>query len=65
MPSIDFWLDFFRRWFGRRSRRFEAVGPEGPKRWRRTCAVRTRHNVSGDATLVLPQDYVDVVITPN
>jgi SAM-dependent methyltransferase len=66
MPSVDFWLDFFRRWFGPTVKAFEAIGPDGAAALEadmRAWAART--NISGDDTLVLPQDYVDVVIRPN
>jgi ubiquinone/menaquinone biosynthesis C-methylase UbiE len=65
MPSVDFWLEFFRRWFGPTVKAFEAVGPAGaPALEADLKALAARHNVSGDETLVYPQAYVEVVITP-
>jgi hypothetical protein len=44
---------------------FEAVGPDGaPALEADLKALASRHNVSGDGTLVYPQAYVEVVVTP-
>jgi ubiquinone/menaquinone biosynthesis C-methylase UbiE len=65
MPSIDFWLDYFRTWFGPTVKAFEAVGAAGaPALEADLRAFAARHNASGDDTLVIPQAYVDVVIKP-
>jgi SAM-dependent methyltransferase len=65
LPSVDFWLDFFRRWFGPTVKAFEAVGTEGaPALEADMKALANRHNVSGDDTLVLKQAYVEVIVTP-
>ncbi len=65
MPSLDFWIDFFRRNFGPILKAFEIVGPAGEDALAADLrALAAEHNVSGDDTLVLPQQYVDVVIRP-
>jgi SAM-dependent methyltransferase len=65
MPSIDFWLDYFRTYFGPTVKAFEAVGEAGADALAADMrAFAERHNVSGDDTLLLPQQYVDVVIRP-
>jgi ubiquinone/menaquinone biosynthesis C-methylase UbiE len=65
MPSVDFWLDYFRTWFGPTVKAFEVVGEAGaPALEADLRDFAARHNVSGDDTLVLPQAYVDVVIKP-
>ena len=65
LPSVDFWLEFFRRWFGPTVKAFEAVGPEGaPALEADMKALANRYNVSGDDTLVMRQAYVEVIVTP-
>lgn len=65
MPSVDFWAEFFRRNFGPTLKAFEIVGPAGEAALAADLhALATEHNVSGDDTLVLPQQYVDAVIRP-
>jgi SAM-dependent methyltransferase len=65
MPSVEFWLDYFRRWFGPTVKAFEAVGEAGaPALAADMLAFAERNNVSGDDTLLLPQAYVDVVVRP-
>jgi SAM-dependent methyltransferase len=65
MPSVDFWSDYFRQHFGPTIKAFEAVGPEGaPALEADLKAFAHRNNLSGDGTLVLPQDYVDILIRP-
>jgi ubiquinone/menaquinone biosynthesis C-methylase UbiE len=68
MPSVEFWLEFFRRWFGptvKAFEAFEAVGPDGAAALAAELrAFGERNNISGDATMVLPQDYLEVVIHP-
>lgn len=62
-PSPEFWLDFFRQNFGPFVQAFKLVGPDGAESLAADLiAMATRLNISGDHTLVMPQDYVDVVI---
>lgn len=63
MPSAAFWMDFFKTNFGPVLKAFEAVGPDGAAALEADLlAFLARYNVSGDDTLVLPQEYLDVVI---
>jgi SAM-dependent methyltransferase len=65
MPSVDFWSDFFRTHFGPTIKAFEIVGEQGaPALEADLKAFAHRNNTSGDDTLVLPQDYVDILIRP-
>ncbi|HVE27925.1 MAG TPA: class I SAM-dependent methyltransferase [Sporichthya sp.] len=64
-PSVDFWVDYFRTYFGPTVKAFEFVGPEGSGALEADLrAIVTEANVSGDDTVVLPQQYVDVLIRP-
>jgi SAM-dependent methyltransferase len=63
MPSVDFWSDFFRTYFGPTIKAFEVVGADGAAALEADLkAFANRNNKSGDVTLVLPQDYVDILI---
>lgn len=65
MPSVEFWVAYFRKYFGPTLKAYEGVGPAGEAALTADLtAIATAANRSGDATLVLPQDYVDVVIRP-
>jgi ubiquinone/menaquinone biosynthesis C-methylase UbiE len=64
-PSVDFWVDYFRTYFGPTVKAFEFVGADGaPALEADFRAMIAEANVSGDETLVIPQQYVDVVIRP-
>lgn len=64
MPSADFWVEFFASNFGPVLKAFEAVGEQGAAALEADLrAFLARSNISGDDTLVLPQDYLDAVIT--
>ena len=64
-PSLDFWIDYFRTYFGPTVKAFEFVGADGAAALEADFrAIVTEANVSGDDTVVLPQQYVDVVIRP-
>ncbi|HEY2831739.1 MAG TPA: hypothetical protein VGJ14_04890 [Sporichthyaceae bacterium] len=63
MPSVDFWSDFFRTYFGPTIKAFEVVGADGAAALEADLkAFANRNNKSRDGTLVLPQDYVDILI---
>ncbi len=65
MPSTRFWLDYFKANFGPVVKAFEHVGPDGAQALDDDLmAFLTRNNISGDDTMVLAQEYLDVVITP-
>lgn len=58
------WLDFFRTWYGPTMRAFGALDASGQAALERDLlAVAGRFNRSGDATLVAPGDYLEVVAT--
>jgi ubiquinone/menaquinone biosynthesis C-methylase UbiE len=62
--SPEHWLELFRTYFGPVAQAFEAVEREGePALARDLLALIERSNRSGDATLVLHNDYLEVVAT--
>ena len=62
--SHQHWLEIFRTYFGPVAQAFEAVGPQGEEALARDLvAVNERFNRTCDATLVLPNDYLEVVAT--
>ncbi|MEM7292030.1 MAG: class I SAM-dependent methyltransferase [Pseudomonadota bacterium] len=61
--SPEHWLDVFRTFYGPVLKAFEAVGPEkGEELAADIIALIDRFNVSGDSTMVVPSDYLEVVI---
>lgn len=62
-PSDEFFVDFMARYYGPTLKAFEAVGIEGAGAFRQDLleAVR-RFDASDDETLVLREDYLEVVI---
>jgi hypothetical protein len=63
-PSVDFWVDYFRTYFGPTVKAFEFLGADGSALEADYRAMVTAANVSGDDTVVVPQQYIDVVIRP-
>ncbi len=62
--SAEHWLEVFRTYFGPVAQAFEAVGPQGEEALARDLLeVNERFNRSGDGTLVLTNDYLEVVAT--
>jgi hypothetical protein len=62
--SPEHWLEVSRSYFGPTARAFEAVGPQGEEVLRRDLlALLARFNRSGDATLIAPAEYLEVVAT--
>ncbi len=60
--SPQHWLEIFRTYFGPVAVAFKAVGPQGEDALvRDLLALNERFNRSGDATLVLANDYLEVV----
>jgi ubiquinone/menaquinone biosynthesis C-methylase UbiE len=58
------WLEVFRTYYGPVHKAFAALKPEQQVLLERDIMeLMQRHNRSGDATLVLPSDYLEVVIT--
>jgi len=61
-PSLDFWVDFFGAHFGPTLRAFQAVGPDGEAALRADfVAALSPYNIADDDTLVLQQDYLEVI----
>ncbi len=61
-PSPEYWLETFRTYFGPVARAFEAVGPAGEAALAGDLlALVERFNRSGDATMVVPSEYLEVV----
>ncbi len=61
-PSPIFWIDYFRTHYGPTLKAFESL--DAPGRERLTAdltALIGRHNTSGDATMVVPSEYLEVV----
>jgi len=57
------WLEVFRTYYGPVHKAFAALKPEQQVLLERdVMELMQRHNRSGDATLVLPSDYLEVVI---
>jgi ubiquinone/menaquinone biosynthesis C-methylase UbiE len=57
------WLEVFRTYYGPLHKAFAALKPEQQVLLERdVMELMQRHNRSGDATLVLPSDYLEVVI---
>ena len=61
-PSADYFIEYFRTYYGPMNKAFEALDPDS-----REALVRdlreliAEWNVSGDGTAVLPSDYLEVV----
>ena len=64
-PSADFWLQYFRTHLGPVIKAYEAVGEAGAGALTKDMlALAADFNVSGDDTLVLRQDYAEVIVRP-
>ncbi len=62
--SAAHFIEVFRTWYGPVHKAFGALPPEGAAALERDLtALLERLNVAGDASLVVPSDYVDVVVT--
>lgn len=60
--SIERWLEFNRRYLGPNQKAFEALDASGQEALARALTdLMRRANRSGDATLVAPSDYLEVV----
>jgi hypothetical protein len=58
------WVDVFRRWYGPVHKAFAALPPERqPLLEADLLALIASFNRSGDETMVVPAEYVEVVIT--
>lgn len=62
--SPEHWLDVFRTWFGPVHNAFNALPLDGQKNLERDLLdLIAAFNRSGDATMVVPGEYVEVVVT--
>ncbi len=62
--STEHWLDIFKAWYGPMLKAFAALEP-APRAALRSdlLELAARFNRSGDATMVVPSEYLEVVIT--
>ena len=61
--SPQHWVDVFRAWYGPVLKAFEALPPDGQQRLEQDLlSLVHRFNRSGDATMVVPAEYLEVVI---
>lgn len=57
------WVDFFRTWYGPFNRAYAALDAQGQAAFtQEVFALLAAGNRSGDSTLVLPSEYLEVVI---
>jgi hypothetical protein len=57
------WIDVFRNWYGPVHKAFAALPPEGQASLERDLfALIDEFNVSGDETMVVPSEYLEVVV---
>jgi SAM-dependent methyltransferase len=62
--SPQHWLDVFRTWYGPTLKAFAALSPPAQDALAADLlALVDRFNRSGDATMVVPSEYVEVVVT--
>ena len=62
--SPEHWLDVFRTWYGPLHKAFAALPESGQSALKRDIlALIGRFNHSGDGGVVLPGDYLEVVVT--
>jgi SAM-dependent methyltransferase len=60
--SADHWLEVFRTWYGPLYKAFAALGDNGPALDKDLRQLLARFNRAGDAALVVPGEYLEVVI---
>jgi ubiquinone/menaquinone biosynthesis C-methylase UbiE len=62
--SPEHWIDVFRTWYGPVHKAFAALEPEGQAQLEKDLlGLIAEFNRSGDATMVAPGEYLEVVIT--
>jgi hypothetical protein len=63
-PSPEFFLDYFRRWFGPTQMAFERLDDAGRDALAADLiGLANRHNTAGDVAMVVPATYLEVVAT--
>jgi SAM-dependent methyltransferase len=61
-PSAEYFIGYFREYYGPTVRAFAALDPEGQDALARDLqGLLEGRNTSGDETLVVPSDYLEVV----
>ncbi len=61
--SAQHWLEVFRTWYGPVHKAFLALGDKGPALESDLVELLARFNTRGDSSLVVPSDYLEIVIT--
>ena len=62
--SPEAYLDYWRHWYGPTLKTFEAVGPDGEDALRHDLLdLIGRFNVAVDGSMVVPNEYLEAVIT--
>ena len=62
--SPEHWLDFFKTWYGPVLKTFAALEPAAQAALRRDLlALAGQFNRSGDTSLVVPSEYLEIVVT--
>lgn len=62
--SVEHWIEYFRAWYGPTIKTFEGLEPARQQEYQQGLeALLRQFNRSGDATLVLPSEYLEVVAT--
>jgi len=62
--SAEHWLDVFRTWYGPVLKAFGALpAAEQANLQRDLLALVAQHNRSGDRTMVVPSEYLEVIVT--
>ena len=57
------WIEVFRTWYGPVHKAFAALDSDGQRRFEKDLLVLIdEFNASGDSTMVVPSEYVEVVI---
>ncbi len=61
--SAQHWLEVFRTWYGPVHKAYLALGDKGPALEDDLLALLARFNTRGEASLVVPSDYLEIVVT--
>jgi hypothetical protein len=57
------WVDLFRRWYGPIHKAFAGMSPAGQLRLEQDLiALVAEFNTNGDASMVVPAEYLEVVV---
>lgn len=62
--SVQHWIEFWLTWYGPAIKAYETLDPDRRQQFHRDLeALLTQFNRSGDSTLVVPSEYLEVVAT--